>query len=42
MTTPNLRVTAISLVLAVAVVAVPLKAQLAVYDPANYLEAVAQ
>jgi hypothetical protein len=42
MTTPNLRVAAISLVLAVAVVAVPLKAQLAVYDPANYLEAVAQ
>ena len=36
------RVAAISVVLALAVVAVPLKAQLAVYDPANYLEAVAQ
>jgi hypothetical protein len=36
------RVGAISLVLGLAVVTVPLKAQLAVYDPANYLEAVAQ
>ena len=39
---PLLRVSAISLVLALAIVTVPLKAQLAVYDPANYLEAVAQ
>src|SRR5206468_4481309 len=42
MTKAHLRIGAISLVLAVAIVAVPLKAQLAVYDPANYLEAVAQ
>jgi hypothetical protein len=42
MTKPLLRVGATSLVLALVVVATPLKAQLAVYDPANYFEAVAE
>ena len=42
MTKPLRRAAAVSLVLALAVVTVPVKAQLVVYDPANYLEAIAQ
>lgn len=39
---PLLRVAAITLALTLAVVTVPLKAQLVVYDPTNYIEAVLQ
>jgi len=39
---PLLRVGGISVVLALAVVTVPLKAQFVVYDPTNYIEAVLQ
>jgi len=39
---PLRRIGAISLVLALAVVTVPLKAQFVVYDPTNYIEAVLQ
>jgi hypothetical protein len=42
MTKPPLRIGVLTLALALAVVTVPLKAQLAVYDPANYFEAVAE
>jgi hypothetical protein len=42
MTKPLLRVGAITLALALAVVTVPLKAQFVVYDPTNYIEAVLQ
>ena len=42
MTKPLLRVGAISLALALALVTVPLKAQLVVSDPMNYIEAVLQ
>ena len=42
MTKPLRRVAAVSLVLALAVVTVPLKAQFVVYDPTNYIEAVLQ
>ncbi len=42
MTTPLLRAGAITLALALTVITVPVRAQLVVYDPTNYVEAVVQ